>query len=149
MEKGAIPTPLGLMSLERLKSNEMTDHNDNIMHVKRIRINGMVTQRLLIKREGEKIPRIIKTVKCMASFRYAIFESLPPFCSNCSQWGQGARACPCEQPRCRYCAAAHASNDCAGKISQGNQIPRKFVNCRLEHDANSSLCVYYPKDREK
>jgi len=130
-----------------IETDEMTSYNERVVHAKRMKINGLMTQRVIITYEGEVIPKTIKMVEGMAPFRCAIFKSLTPFCSHCSKWGHGARACPREAPRCRYCALSHESSECAEKISEGKIIPRKCVNCRQEHNANSPLCAYYPKDR--
>jgi len=131
-----------------IETGEMTLYNERIIHARRMKINGMMTQRVIITYEGEVIPKNIKMVEGMAPFRCAVFKSLTPFCSNCSKWGHGTRACPRDGPRCRYCALPHGSSECAEKISEGKIIPRKCVNCRQEHNANSPLCTYYPKDRK-
>lgn len=129
-------------------TNEITEYNEKILHPKRIKFNDRMKQRLIITHEGEKKPKTFKIVEGMATFRYAVFKSLTPFCANCSRWGHGARACSREQPRCEYCAPAHMSRECAEKIALGNQLPRICVNCRPEHNANSPLCAYYPNNRK-
>ncbi|XP_037783478.1 eukaryotic translation initiation factor 3 subunit F-like [Penaeus monodon] len=48
------------------------------------------------------------------------------------KWGHETRACPRGGPRCWYCALSRGSSECAEKISEGNNVPRKCVNCRQE-----------------
>ena len=81
--------------------------------------------------------------------RCGIHHPLTPFCSHCAKWGHSYRGCPRDTPRCMYCAGSHLSKVCAEKIARKEPVPRKCVNCRYEHNANSPLCVYYPKDRKK
>ena len=48
-----------------------------------------------------------------------------------------------------YCACPHLSKECAERIARKEEVPKKCVNCRYDHNANSPLCMYYPKDRKK
>lgn len=63
----------------------------------------------------------------------------------CQDQAQGARL----SQRAAALPVLRARAGSAPKIAQGNQLPRKCVNCRHEHYANSPFCAYYPNERKK
>ena len=127
---------------------ELTEYNPLIVHARRMTQRGIPTQRVIITYEGATAPKKLKVVQGLSALRCAVFHPLTPFCTYCSKWGHSYRGCPREAPRCMYCALPHLSKECAEKIAQKQVVPKKCVNCRCDHNANSPLCMYYPKDRK-
>ena len=128
---------------------ELTEYNPLIVHARRMTQRGYPTQRVIITYEGAVAPKKLKVVEGLTALRCAIFHSLTPFCTFCSKWGHSYRGCPRDVPRCMYCASPHLSKGCAEKIARNEVVPKKCINCRYDHNANSPLCMYYPKDRTK
>nr|XP_027211985.1 myrosinase-binding protein 2-like [Penaeus vannamei] len=66
-----------------IEAEEMTSCNERVVHAKRMKINGLMTQRAIITYEGEVIPKTIKMVEGMAPFRRQ--NHLLEMCGNCRQ----------------------------------------------------------------
>jgi len=127
-------------------------HDENLFleneHVKWVR---------RLKHYGEGAPKILAGIKGVLpkfiedypgeefSNRYKVEIYFPPpmLCNKCSSWGHVFRDCKGSY-RCRYCAGDHDSRICREKIGNGENIPRKCVNCGLSHNANSWACLRCP-----
>ena len=132
-----------------VEMEELTQYNPSVVHARRITQRGYPTQRVNITYEGTVVPKKLKIVEGLTALRCGIFHSLTPFCTFCSKWGHSYRGCPRDVARCMYCAGHHHSTECADKIARNIVVPKKCVNCRYDHNANSPLCMFYPKDRKK
>ena len=131
--------------------DDMREENPNVIHAKRVTRNGEPTERVIITYQCSSVtaPSSIRILAGLGPLRCAIFHSMTPFCTHCSKWGHGIRACPREESRCKYCAGYHPSKMCAEKIATAQTVPRKCVNCRGDHNADSPLCRHFPNDRKK
>lgn len=66
-------------------------------------------------------------------------------CYNCQCYGHSSSNCG-KQQRCVKCTKSHAKGDCARTSKEGNP---ECVNCNKDHAANSKLCEFYLKYKEK
>lgn len=69
-------------------------------------------------------------------------RSLNPLPRFAVQWGGGGAV------HALIPASSYVAGSAPKKILRRNHIPRKSVNCRLDHDANSTQYAYHPNDRE-
>lgn len=73
------------------------------------------------------------------TFQVCCLQITRRICSNCPSGGTGHTLFPSKQPRCQHCSASHMSRECDEKIARGNHIPRKCINGRVDHNANSCI----------
>uniref|UniRef100_A0A336MVL1 CSON007757 protein n=1 Tax=Culicoides sonorensis TaxID=179676 RepID=A0A336MVL1_CULSO len=83
---------------------------------------------------------------CHTIVRWEYFKSkfnFPTRCTNCQEWGHGARYCY-TYPKCSRCAGPHRSSDCPHEKDDDHKIPPNLVkcaNCGKNHTASFTGCA--------
>lgn len=119
---------------------------EKLVYAKCVKMNIMMTLRVISLWEKQPVPRSLKMVDGWAAFKPSSSKHSPCFDTIVQKGDMDHEFVPFTCLVANIALLHGGSSVCAQEIAQGWHFPPECVNCCIDYIANSSLGRYLPKE---